>query len=190
MIGLGSFVDIDAGKDFRRILVELDRAAVVGGGLLPPVERRAGEVRAEAADRDDVGAASITLRGKAGEAGDRFADAVVRQFADVFGRNRFDHRLGRLLLRGRAAQRCAEAGDDDIFVGIGCSGCVRRRSGRGLRLRGSRADQQQRRPKRAHAGAQRQAVAKLRRLTAHRCDHAISPLRLHGVCCALSVSSA
>ena len=61
LVGLCGLVDVDACKDFGRILVELDRAAVVGRRLLTAVERRRREVWTEATDRDDARAAVIAL---------------------------------------------------------------------------------------------------------------------------------
>src|SRR5205085_10458201 len=92
------------------------------------------EVGAETADRGDLRAAVVALGGEAGEAGNRFSDAVVGELADVFGSDRFHHGFGVLLFRGGAAQRGAEAGDDDrvlrrrgVAGGLRISGRVRGR---------------------------------------------------------------
>ena len=185
-IGLWRLIDEHRADDFGGILVIFDSAIVAGRGLLAPVEQGRREVGCETADRDRVRATRDALRGQARQARDRFRDRGVGQLANVFRRNRFHDLIARFLGVDRALQRSAEAGDDDvliIFLGRGCIG-----GGRRLRLRGGRAEQQQGCAQRAHAGAQRQGIAELRRLTARRCDHAISPLRLHGVFCALSIS--
>src|SRR5436190_8927627 len=78
-IGRGGLVDHDLAQDFGGELVELDLARVIRRGLLAAVEGGDGEIRAEAADRDDVGAALGALRRNAGQAGDRLADAVTGQ---------------------------------------------------------------------------------------------------------------
>ena len=125
--GVRRLVDDDLADDFGRILVELDAAVVVGRGLLAAVQQGLREVGAEAADGDDVGAAAGALRRDAGQAGDRFADAVVGQLADVFGGDRFDDLFLASSWSGRALEARAEAGDDD-FLALGRRGRWRRRS--------------------------------------------------------------
>ena len=117
--GRGGLVDIDLADDFGGVLVEFDRAAIAGGGLFAPVQQRLGEVRAEAANGDHVGAAVEPLRGDAGQAGDRFPDRIVGQLADILGSDRFQDQVAVALLVDRAFQSGAKAADhDDVLVSI------------------------------------------------------------------------
>jgi hypothetical protein len=97
-------------------LIEFDVAIVAGRSLLAPVEERGREIGAEAADRDDVGAAREALRRQAGQPGDRLGDRRVGQLADVFGGHRLDDLVPLLLLGNGVFQRAAEAGNDDLFA--------------------------------------------------------------------------
>ncbi len=90
--GVRRLEDLDLADEFGRILVVFDGTVVVGRSLFAAVERGDGVVRAEAADRQGLGAAIGPLRGDAGQAGDRFSDRIVRQLADIFGRHGFDDR--------------------------------------------------------------------------------------------------
>ena len=93
-------------------MVELDAAIVAGRGLLAAVQEGLREIGAEAADRDDGGAAGDALRGEAGQAGDRFGDRGVGKAADILGRDRLDDLVAVTLLADRALQSGAEAGDE------------------------------------------------------------------------------
>ena len=117
----GRLVDDDLIDDFRRILVQLDRAVVARGRLFAAVQQRLGEIRAEAADRDHVGAPVQALRGKAGKARNRFPDRGVGQLADIFRRDRFHDLVGQLLFRHRAFEAGTKArhNDDIVRSGIG-----------------------------------------------------------------------
>src|SRR5262249_8963782 len=86
----GRLVYDDTAQQFRRILIEFDRAVVAGRDLLAAVQQRAVEVAGEAADAQRRRASGHALRGDARQARQRFGDGIVRQLADVFGRNRFD----------------------------------------------------------------------------------------------------
>src|SRR5471032_77567 len=97
--GVRGFVDHHAGHQLGREVVIADGAAVAGAGQFAAIQQRAAEVGGEAADADQVGVAADVLRGQAGQGGDRFGDAGVRQFADVFGRDGFDDG-GRIFLDG------------------------------------------------------------------------------------------
>ena len=103
--GARRLVDVDLADDLRRILVELDGAVVAGRGLLAAVQQGHREIGAEAADRDDVGAARQALRGQAGKAGDRFGDRGVGELADILGRDRLDDLVLLLLLVDGAFER-------------------------------------------------------------------------------------
>src|SRR5690606_8064506 len=111
--GVRRLVDHDLAQQLGRILVELDAAVVAGAGLLAAVEGGGGEVAGEAADVDLGGAAALALRGQAGQAGDGFGDARVRQLADVLGGNRLDDRSRGLLGVDRLLDAAADAGHGD-----------------------------------------------------------------------------
>ena len=76
--GVGRLVDLDLRDELRRVLVELDRAVVVGRRLLAAVEGGDGEVGAQAADRQRLGAAVGALRGDAGQSRDGLGDGGIR----------------------------------------------------------------------------------------------------------------
>ena len=120
--GIGRLVDHHLAEDFRRILVEFDRAVVRVRHLFAAVEQRRREIGGETADADDLRAAVEALRRQAGQAADRVGDRVVRQLADVFGRYRFNDAIRQLLVFKDGAQRATIAGDDNRFFGGGCCG--------------------------------------------------------------------
>src|SRR4029078_7436760 len=98
-------------ENFGWIGIELDRAAVIAGGLFAPVQRRRRKIGAKAADRDHARAAMVALSGEAGQAGDGFTNAVVRQLADIFGIDGLDDQIGGVLLRRCAAEGSVEGRD-------------------------------------------------------------------------------
>ena len=100
-LGIGGLVDHGAVQQFGRVLVQFNAAVVAGADLLAAVQQRGGEVRRKAADRNDVGAAIKALGGQARQARQRFSDRQVGQLAQIFGRNNFNDRAVRLLLRRR-----------------------------------------------------------------------------------------
>src|SRR5690606_17477774 len=74
-----------------------------------------GEIRGQAADRDDLAAAVEALGGQAWQAGQRLGDGDVRQLADVLGGDDLDDRGVAALLGDRALDRAADAGDDHLL---------------------------------------------------------------------------
>ncbi|MNS73346.1 hypothetical protein D3C72_1067840 [compost metagenome] len=113
-----------------RVLVELDAAVVAGADHFTAVEQGGGEIRRQAAHADHLRTTGHTLRGKAGQARDRFGDADIGQLADVLGGDRFNHRGGVLLGGDGAFDAATDAGDlHGIQVGGGGAG----RRGGGLR---------------------------------------------------------
>src|SRR4030095_13928821 len=88
--GIRRLVDLDLGDEFRRVLVEFNRAVVIGRGLLAAVESGDGEIRTEAADRQGLRATVGALRGETWQSPDGFGNRRVRQLADVLRRHDFD----------------------------------------------------------------------------------------------------
>ena len=126
-------VDGHASHQLGRVLVELDAAVVAGAHQFAAVERGGGEVRRQAAHADHLRTTGHALGGDAGQAGDRFGDADVRQLADVFGRDGLDNR-GRILLDVDGAfDAAADAGDRDLVEGLGVFRFLLRRAFLGLR---------------------------------------------------------
>ncbi|MNE34907.1 hypothetical protein D3C80_1286450 [compost metagenome] len=128
--GVGGLIDDDAGHHLRGELVELDAAVVAGRDHLAPVQQGGGEVRTQAADRDQLAATVQPLHRHAGQAGQGFGDRHVRQLADVLGRDDLDDRGVVGLGRNRGLDRAADASHDD-FVDLGRLLVAR---GRALRL--------------------------------------------------------
>ena len=114
------FIDRHAAQQLGRVLVELHAAAVAGRYLFAAVEQRGGKVGRHAADADRLCTAGGTLRGHAGQAGDRFGDAGVGQLADVFRRNRFHDRVAVFLDRDGILDTAADTGDDHAGDGGSC----------------------------------------------------------------------
>lgn len=90
--GFRSLVDNHGAEQFGRVLVELDTAVVTCSDLLAAIQQCRGEVRAQATDRDDLRAATKALRSQTRQARQGFCDGVVRQLADVLGRNGLNDR--------------------------------------------------------------------------------------------------
>ena len=149
--GVRGLVDGDAADQLGRVLVELDAAVVTGADHLAAIEQGGGEVRRQAAHADHLGAAGHALGGQAGQAGDGFGDAHVRQLADVLGRDGLDDGAGITLDRDGALDAAADAGDVDriqlhgglvaIGVGAGAALCLHA-TGRKRQRAGQRHAQQ------------------------------------------------
>jgi hypothetical protein len=120
LLGRRVFVDVDTREQFRRNVLEAERAAVLRGERGVTVELAAHP--AQASNRDsrafDGDAVGIARRRNAAdcEAGDslqHFRDAAIRQRTDVVRGDRVDH-LGRFLLaRLRGFELPADTRDDD-----------------------------------------------------------------------------
>ena len=128
--GVRRLVHDGGGQQLGRELVEFHAAIVAGGDLFAAVQQRGREVRAETADRKDLGAATHALGGKARQARQRFRDRDVRQLADVLGAHGLDDGgLVALQLDGALDGGDDAGGDDfvdDLFIVGGlCRGCAR-----------------------------------------------------------------
>jgi hypothetical protein len=129
-------------------LVELDATVVAETDLLAAVERGGREIAGEAADVDFLRAPTEALRGQAGQAGDRVGDRGVGQFADVFGRDRFDDRRRFAFGLCRSFDTAANTDHLDGVQVLGVFGCwVLRLVGR---LRVGAVGQHQRRRRQCH----------------------------------------
>ncbi|MNM84490.1 hypothetical protein D3C81_965800 [compost metagenome] len=116
--GVRGLVHGDAADQLGRVLVEFNRTVVAGADHFAAVEQGGGEVGRQAAHTDGLGAAGHALGGQAGQAGDGFGDADVRQLADVLGRDGLHDRGGITLDRDGALDAATDAGNGDgIQVG-------------------------------------------------------------------------
>ena len=139
--GVRGFVNGDGAEQFGRVLIELDAAVVAEADLFAAIERGAGEVTGEAADVDLGGTAALALGGQAGQTGDRFGNRGIRQFADVFGGNRFNDTGCRLLGLDGVFDTATDAFDGHLVDGFGIGRFLGSRCffsiGRFLGIRGS-----------------------------------------------------
>ena len=111
--GIRRLVHGGAVDQLGRVLVVLHAAVLANGRLLAPVQRGAGKIGRQAADRDGAGLAVHALRGQAGQPRQAVGDAHIRQLADVFGGDRLDDLVGVLLDLDRALNAAGNARDHD-----------------------------------------------------------------------------
>ena len=133
-VGRRRLDDVDFLEQVTRILAIVKATVVVDRGDHAAIERGGGVIRAEAADRQVLGAARSLLHGQAGQACQRVGDRHVGQLAHVFGRNRFNHRNRQFLDAVGVGDRTGIAADHDL-AGFGF-GRLGGRRGRVLRHRG------------------------------------------------------
>ncbi len=123
-------------------VVERARGFVVGFGRgdVVAVQLGQGEVGGQAAHADGFSLAAIAGDDHAGHALQRIGDVLVGEFADVFGGDDLDDRVGVALLFQALLDRVAIAGDRDLVQvgGAGRAGLLR---GRRCLLRGRHARQ-------------------------------------------------
>ena len=187
-------VDFECGDALRSEVREIERArdrcavAVADrrGRELAAVERDEIVLGAEAADGDELAFAVRTVDRHAGDALERFGQVGVGELADILGRDRVDNALRVALEVDRAAERSADAGNDDIAARIGpvCGRGALRRRGAGRRvLRGRRTGVAHRRCRVLRNGhhriarerERRYAKRQTRRQTAAKAPHHHSP---------------
>ena len=143
LLGGGVLVDVDRGHQFGRHVLEVERAAAVGGERIAAVHLgadigQAADADAGAFDREvlRVALGHGAVHGDADDALQHLGDRAVGQLADVVGDDGIDDLVGVLLdLLGRA-QRGALARDDDgldlgLGLGVRLGGGRRRRLGEG-----------------------------------------------------------
>ena len=119
-------VDLDRAEQLGGEGVEVEATAAVdaagagtcGGQRLQAVQAHAGEVRAQAPDRDALAFAAFAVDRHAGDALHRFGQVLVGELADVLGEDRIDLFGTEALLVQRLLQALAVTGDGDrIQVG-------------------------------------------------------------------------
>ena len=117
--GVRGFIHGYGAEQLGRVLIELDAAVVAEADLFAAVEGGAGEVTGETADIDLGGTATFALGGQAGQTRDGFGNRRVRQFADVFGGNRFDDARRGLFGVDGVLNTAADAPDGHLVDGFG-----------------------------------------------------------------------
>ncbi len=136
-------MDDEAAEQFRGEDVEVERAVAVGGGAVgaggdrfETVHADAGELGAQTAHGDGAAFTAVALDRDAGDALERLGKVLIGELGHVLGDDGV-HCADRAALDiERGFQRLAEAGDDDLLLGIavrrgdliGC-GSVLRESG-------------------------------------------------------------
>ena len=144
-VGRGGLDDFQPVDEFGGQVAEVDIAAAAyrGGQSGRAIDFDAIERRVGTADGHASAFAIGARKLHTGHALQRFADILVGEFADIFGRNRVQH-LRRIALGvQRALQTAADTGDDDVAIA------------RRLLLRGCRPGGKQ---KHSHGGARNQGA--------------------------------
>src|SRR4051794_5439862 len=164
-VGAWVLEDVDAGEEVSRDVFEVQSAAVSSGKDVAAVEfranpRKSANEHAAALGRKPRRIARFVgpLQGDSGDALERFGDRAVGQRANVLRSDGIDHLLGILLAVAGAAQRSANASDDNrVLAGRGFRRSLVRcrlggRGGLRCRLRERWFGRAQRHRKDRHAG--------------------------------------